>query len=254
MRLEAGEWHGDDSRHQLLPKGRCIGKAQQISDGVPNLPFLLEHKFTATAGVASFNNLQWYNQIIIFVMVRVLLLSRIIPTEALDGNLEAHACWPLKINSLQQPHSQSFVFLPLVQTTWGQDIHDKYSHNAAMVSQETTVLWDHYLMLGNCLCSVLQHIILAALVLPASLKFIGGCRELVRLRKGEGITRKPSVDPPQRKLANTTVDWTHIQPTPPSPKFLVFSCARYFGRYLSSKLHHQLNWTWWPSAGPSRII
>lgn len=52
-RLEAGERHRDDSLHQLLPKGRCIGKVQQILDGVPNLSFLLEHKFTATAGAAS---------------------------------------------------------------------------------------------------------------------------------------------------------------------------------------------------------
>lgn len=86
VRLESGDRHRDDLQHQLLPKGRCIGKAEQISDGAPNLPFLLEHKFTAAAGAASFNNLQKYNQIIIFVMVRVLHLSRIIQTEALDGS------------------------------------------------------------------------------------------------------------------------------------------------------------------------
>lgn len=86
MRLVAGEGHRDESLHQLQLKGRCTGRAEQMSDEAPNLPFLLEHKFTDTAGAAAFNNLQWYNQIITFVMVRVLLLSRIIQTEALASS------------------------------------------------------------------------------------------------------------------------------------------------------------------------
>lgn len=115
MRLEAEEGHRDDTLHQCLPKGRQTGKAEWISDGVPNSPFLLEHKFTAPAGAASFNNLQWYNQIIIFVMVRVLLLSRIIPTEALDS-----PCILTTQNQFSTAAAQQkFIFLPLVHTTAG---------------------------------------------------------------------------------------------------------------------------------------
>lgn len=65
MRMVAGEGHRDESLHQLLPKSRCTGSAEQMSDEAPNLSFLVEHKFTATAGAATFNNLQWYIKLLL---------------------------------------------------------------------------------------------------------------------------------------------------------------------------------------------
>lgn len=116
------------------------------------MPFRLKHKFIAPAGAASFSNLQWYNQII-FVMVRVLLLPRIIQTDALDGS-----CMLTSENQFSTAASEpKFIFLPLVQITWGQDTQEKSSLNAAVASQETTVPPDHYQMPSNCLRSELEH-------------------------------------------------------------------------------------------------
>lgn len=70
MRLKKG----NDREVTHGPKGRCAAKAEQISAGLPSLPFLLEHKFTGTAGAAGIPDLQCYNQIIIFVTAQVLLL------------------------------------------------------------------------------------------------------------------------------------------------------------------------------------
>lgn len=95
------------------------------------------------------------------------------------------------------------------------------------------------MMLSNWLCSVLQHITITALVSPARTKFIGGCCELLGVREGEGMN-KENLDLSQHKLTNTTVDWTHSQEHFPGPNSY-FYCARYLGRYLFSKLLHQLN-------------